>query len=184
MRKFNLPLTDKQIKSLKIGEQVLLNGVIYTGRDQAHKRLVKDIGKDRGKGRGKGKGKENFLNIKNNVIYYCGPTPAPKGRVIGSCGPTTSSRMDDFTPLLISRGLKVTIGKGRRGEKVVKAIKQYRGVYFVTYAGCGALLSKFIQEAKPVLYPELGPEAVFKLKVKDFPVIVAVDSSGNDIYNR
>jgi len=171
MKKFNLPFTDKQIKSLKIGEQVLLSGIIYTSRDQAHKRLVEDLGK-------------GIEMLKNNVIYYCGPTPAPKGKVIGSCGPTTSSRMDDFSPSLISRGLKVTIGKGRRNEKVIKAIKQYRGVYFVTYAGCGALLSKFIQEAKPVLYPELGPEAVFKLKVKDFPVIVAIDFLGNDIYNK
>ena len=153
MIRINTPFTDSSIKSLKAGDEVLLSGVIYTGRDQAHKRIVGALKK----------GKRFPSDLLGGVIYYCGPTGTPKGKVIGSCGPTTASRMDGFSLLLIARGLKVMIGKGNRGQEVVSAIKRYRGVYFVTYAGCGALLSKFILKAKPVFYPELGPEAVFKL---------------------
>jgi fumarate hydratase subunit beta len=162
------------IMCLKAGEELRFSGTIYTGRDQAHKRIVGAFKKNKGLPPG----------LKGGVIYYCGPTGTPKGKAIGSCGPTTSSRMDGFSPLLIASGLKVMIGKGNRGEEVVKAIKRYRGIYFVTYAGCGALLSKFILKAKPVIYPELGAEAIYKLQVKDFPLIVAIDSSGENIYKK
>jgi len=150
----------------------MLSGILYTGRDQAHKRIVEALKK----------GKSLPLGLKGAAIYYCGPAGTPKGKIIGSCGPTTASRMDGFSPLLIAAGLKVMIGKGNRSREVVEAIKKHKGAYLVTYAGCGALLSKFILKVKPVFYTELGPEAVFKLEVKDFPAIVAIDSSGNNIY--
>jgi fumarate hydratase subunit beta len=122
------------------------------------------------------------FDLKGQIIYYCGPTPPPKGKIIGSCGPTTSSRMDDFTPALLEAGLKGMIGKGSRSPRVIRAIKKHRAVYFLAYAGCGALLSKYIKGKKLVAYPELGPEAIYRLEVKDFPLIVAVDSKGRNIY--
>jgi len=165
-------------KDLSAGEQVLFSGAIYTARDQAHKRLVRDIGK------GRGIGKESFFNIKEAVIYYCGPTKAPKGKIIGSCGPTTSSRMDEFTPFLLKKGLKGMIGKGRRSKEVIKAIKKYKAVYLLAPAGCGALVSKYVKKAEPVAYPDLGPEQVLRLEVKNLPLIVAIDSKGKDIYGQ
>ncbi|MCX5714189.1 MAG: FumA C-terminus/TtdB family hydratase beta subunit, partial [Candidatus Omnitrophica bacterium] len=124
------------------------------------------------------------FEIKNSIIYYCGPTQTPQGRVIGSCGPTTSSRMDDFTPLLLKHGLKGMIGKGNRSEEVRNAIRKYKGVYFITYAGCGALLSKHVKSVKAIAYSELGPEAILKLEVKDFPLIVAIDVNGGSVYGQ
>ncbi|MDD5662528.1 MAG: FumA C-terminus/TtdB family hydratase beta subunit [Candidatus Omnitrophica bacterium] len=166
MKRINTPLTEKDILRLKAGDEVLLSGDIYTSRDQAHKRLIKKLP----------------FKIKSAVIYYCGPTQTPPRKIIGSCGPTTSSRMDAFTPLLLKRGLKAMIGKGRRSEEVRRAIKKYRAVYFLAYAGCGALISKYVKKAKPVAYRDLGPEAVYKLTVRDFPLIVGIDAKGRSIY--
>ncbi len=151
---------------------ILLKGIIYTARDQAHKRLVEAIKK-----------KQKLpLNLNGAIIYYCGPTKTPRGKVIGSCGPTTSSRMDEFTPALMKNGLLGMIGKGARAKEVIAAIKKYKAVYFLTYAGCAALLSKYVKKAKPVAYKNLGPEAIYKLEVKNFPLIVGVDSQGRSIY--
>jgi len=172
MKKIITPLDLDTIKSLKAGQELLLNGTIYTARDQAHKRLVEAIKA----------GKSLPIELKNAVIYYCGPTQTPKNKVIGACGPTTSSRMDDFTPLLLSKGLKAMIGKGARSIEVRVAIKKHKGAYFVTYAGCGALLAKCVKKSKVVAYNDLGPEAILKLEVKDFPLIVAIDANGGSIY--
>lgn len=166
------PLEKNNIKRLRAGDKVLLSGKIYTARDRTHKRLVEDLKR----------GKELPLEIKGAVIYYCGPTKAPKGKAIGSCGPTTSSRMDEFTHTLLNRGLLAMIGKGRRSSEVGKAIKRYKAVYFLTYAGCGALLSKYVKKAKPIAYKDLGPEAIYELKVKNFPLFVGIDSQGGKLY--
>ncbi|MDD2679925.1 MAG: FumA C-terminus/TtdB family hydratase beta subunit [Candidatus Omnitrophica bacterium] len=166
MKRIKTPLSEKDILGLKAGDEVLLNGEIYTGRDQAHKRMVKKIP----------------FNIKQAVIYYCGPTKTPRGKIIGSCGPTTSSRMDAFTPALLKKGLKGMVGKGSRSKEVRQAIKKYKAVYFLAYAGCGALISKYVKRAKPVAYADLGPEAIYKLKVKDLPLIVGIDAKGRSIY--
>ncbi len=176
MKKINLPLDLREIKKLKAGEEVLLSGIIYTARDQAHKRIIKVLGK------GRGKGKKLPLDIRGAVIYYCGPTKTPKGKIFGSCGPTTSSRMDVFTPALLKAGLSAMIGKGNRSQEVRKALRKFRGVYFLTFAGCGALLNKYVRKSRLFLYPDLGPEAIYKLEVKDFPLIVGIDSKGNNIY--
>lgn len=174
MKKINTPLYLNTIKSLKAGQELLLSGTIYTARDQAHKRLTEAIKA----------GKLLPVELKGSVIYYCGPTQTPKGRVIGSCGPTTSSRMDAFAPLLLAKGLKVMIGKGARSKEVRDAVKKHKGIYFVTYAGCGALLSGCVKKTKVVAYGDLGPEAILRLEVKDFPLIVAIDYLGNDIYGE
>ena len=172
MKKINTPLAKEDLKSLKSGDEVLLSGTIYVARDQAHKRLVSALSS----------GKKLPFDLRNAVIYYCGPTAAPKGRVIGSCGPTTASRMDAFTPALLNKGVAAMIGKGRRSKDVAAAIKRYRAVYFLAYAGCGALIAGFVKDAAPVAYKELGPEAIIKLEVKDLPLIVGIDSHGKDIY--
>lgn len=173
MKKIELPpLTDKIIKNLRAGQQVLISGIIYTARDQAHKRLAGLLKK----------GKKLPFNLKGQIIYYCGPTPAKKGQVIGSCGPTTSARMDEFTPLLLREGLKGMIGKGRRSQVVREAIKRYRAVYFLTYAGCGALLSTFVKRCELIAYPDLWAEAIYRLEVENFPLVVGIDSRGRDIY--
>lgn len=174
MRKINTPLDLNKIKSLKAGEELLLSGIIYTARDQAHKRMIEVVKK----------GARLPIDLKSAVIYYCGPTQRPKGKVIGSCGPTTSSRMDAFTPLLLVKGLKAMIGKGNRSTEVRSAIKKHKAIYFVTYAGCGALLAGYVKKAQTVAYGDLGPEAILKLEVKDFPLIVAVDSNGRSIYGK
>ncbi|MDD4894318.1 MAG: FumA C-terminus/TtdB family hydratase beta subunit [Candidatus Omnitrophica bacterium] len=171
MKKINTPLVKKEIERLRAGEEVLLSGIIYTARDQAHKRLVEAVNKN----------KKTPIDLKGMVIYYCGPTPAPRGKIIGSCGPTTSRRMDEFTPALLKKGVIAMIGKGRRLAQVVQAIKKYKAVYFLTYAGCGALLSKYVKKNKPVAYKDLGPEAIHKLEVKDFPLIVGIDAMGRSI---
>ena len=168
------PLTEDVRKSLKAGDEVLLTGTILTARDAAHKRLCDTLNK----------GKALPLNLKDAVIYYCGPTPARPGRPIGSCGPTTSSRMDLFTPALISLGLGGMIGKGDRSDEVTKAIKKHRCVYFLATGGIGALLSTKVKSAKVILYSDLGPEAVHKLEVKDFPLLVGIDSKGIDLYDK
>lgn len=174
MEKIKTPLDKKQIQNLKAGDRVLLNGIIFTARDQAHKRMVQAIKK----------GKKLPLDLKGAIIYYCGPAATPKGKVIGSCGPTTSSRMDEFSSLLLKQGLKGMIGKGRRAKEVIEAIKKYRAVYFLAFAGCGALITKYIKEARVIAYRDLGAEAIFKLLVKDFPLTVGIDVRGNDIYKK
>ncbi len=166
------PLTDEVIKSLKTGDKVLISGVIYTARDVAHKRLVSAI-----------KDKEKLpFNLKGQIIYYTGPTPEPPGKVIGSAGPTTSFRMDAFSPILIKKGLKGMIGKGPRGKEVIDAIKKYKAVYFAAVGGAAALLSKSIKKSEIIAYEDLGTEAIRRLEVEDFPVIVVNDIYGNDLY--
>lgn len=172
MKKILLPLALEKTKALESGDEAILSGKIYTARDQAHKRLVEAIAR----------GEKLPINLTDAVIYYCGPTNTPKGKIIGSCGPTTSSRMDKFTPALLEAGVKGMIGKGRRSEEVIAAIKEHAAVYFLTYSGCGALLTKYIVKARVCAYADLGPEAIYELEVKDFPVIVAIDSKGKYIY--
>ncbi len=166
------PLTDDVVLSLKSGDEVLLSGVVYTARDAAHKRLVEMISK----------GEALPMELKGQVIYYVGPCPPKPGQVIGSAGPTTSGRMDPYTPILIERGLKGMIGKGLRKPEVIEAMKKYKAVYFLAIGGLGALLAKRIKKAEVIAFPELGPEAVYKLEVEDFPVIVGIDAYGNDLY--
>lgn len=168
------PLTDKIIKSLKTGDKVLISGVVYTARDAAHKRLVEAI-----------KNKEKLpFNLKDQMIYFTGPTPAPPDKVIGSAGPTTSSRMDAFSPILIKKGLKAMIGKGPRGKEAVDAMKKYKAVYFAAVGGAAALLSKSIKKSEIIAYEELGTEAIRRLEVENFPVIVVNDVYGNDLYKE
>jgi fumarate hydratase subunit beta len=161
MRKIYLPLTKDAIKTLRPGEQVLLNGPILTARDAAHKRLTDTLKS----------GKKIPVSLKGETIYYTGPTPKRTNEVIGSCGPTTSSRMDSFTPLLLKHGLVGMIGKGERSEDVNRAIKKYGAVYFITIGGAGAYLSEKVKSARVVAYKDLGPEAIFRLEVEDFPAI-------------
>ena len=168
----NTPLTDKVINNLKAGDRVLLNGIIYTGRDAAHKRLAELIEK----------GEELPMDIMNQTIYYVGPCPAKPGQVIGSAGPTTSGRMDSYAPLLMEHGLKGMIGKGIRNQQVVDSIIKYNAVYFAAIGGAGALLSEAIKEAEVIAFPDLGAEAIYKLRVENFPVIVIIDNKGNDLY--
>jgi len=173
MKKIETPLDEKTIKGLKAGDFVEISGIIYGARDAAHKRFF-EIMKNRGK---------LPYDIKGQTIYYVGPTPTPPGFIIGSCGPTTSSRMDIYTPALIKAGLKATIGKGVRSEAVRQAIVKHRAIYFITYGGCGAYLSQFVRECQVIAFFELGPEALYKIRVEKFPVIVGIDSTGRDIYS-
>ena len=174
MIKISTPLTLEIRKKLRAGDEVLLTGTILTARDAAHKRLCDFIKK----------GKKPPLNLKDAIIYYCGPTPARPGRAIGSCGPTTSSRMDPFTTDLIELGLGGMIGKGDRSGEVISAIKRHKCVYFLATGGIGALLSTKVKSARVILYNDLGPEAIHKLEVKDFPLLVGIDSKGRDLYDE
>jgi len=167
-------MNDAQIRKLKSGDTIFLSGIIYTARDQAHKRLFEAIKK----------GKKLPLDLKGAIIYYCGPTKKPFNKVIGSCGPTTSSRMDEFTPYLLKAGLKGMIGKGSRSKEVISAIKKYKAIYFLAYAGCGALISKYVKKSEIIAYKDLGPEAILKLEVKGLPLIVGIDSLGRNIYGK
>jgi fumarate hydratase subunit beta len=174
MQKINTPLQKKQIGLLSAGEEISLTGVIYAARDQAHKRLIEALKQ----------GKKLPINLKGAVIYYCGPAKTPPGKIIGACGPTTSSRMDEFTPVLLKAGVRAMIGKGERSGEVAAAIKRHKAVYFLTYAGCAALLARLVKKVKVVAYRDLGPEAVLRLEVKDFPLITAIDAKGKDIYAK
>ncbi|MCS7125762.1 MAG: Fe-S-containing hydro-lyase [Aigarchaeota archaeon] len=173
-KKISPPLSDEILSELKIGDKVLISGKIYTARDAAHKRFVEAINK----------GEKLPVDLRGQVIYYVGPTPAKPGYVIGSAGPTTSIRMDSYMEPLLKIGLKGTIGKGYRSWSVVELLKKYKAVYFIATGGVGALLSKKIKSAKVVAYEDLGPEAVMELQVEDFPVIVANDIYGGDIFEE
>ncbi len=170
--KLTLPLTREKARSLKAGDSCLLSGVIYTARDAAHKRLCETL--DRGE--------ELPIELTDTLIYFVGPTPAKPGDVIGSAGPTTSYRMDDYSPRLIALGQTGMIGKGKRNGAVVEAMKAHGAVYFGAVGGCGALLSRCIQKCDVVAYEDLGPEAIHRLEVKDFPVVVIIDTDGNNLY--
>jgi len=172
IKKLQPSLTEADVRSLKAGDQVSLTGVIYTARDIAHKRLCKAINS----------GHELPFELEGAIIYFCGPTPARPGRVIGAAGPTTSSRMDAFSPKLIANGLRAIIGKGYRGDEVREALKKYGAVHLSTIGGAGALLSKHIASAEVIAYEDLGAEAIRKLKVVDFPAVVAYDCYGNSVY--
>jgi fumarate hydratase subunit beta len=171
-KKANLPLTDKIITGLKAGDNLLLSGVLYVARDVAHKRMSEALDK----------GEPLPFDIKGQTIYYMGPSPAPPGKVIGSAGPTTSSRMDMYTPRLLTVGLKGIIGKGARSQEVRDALKKHKAVYMAAVGGAGALVSKTIVKSEVIAYPELGPEAILKLEVKDLPVTVINDIYGGDLY--
>ena len=166
------PLTDDVIMQLKAGDRVIITGAIFTGRDMAHKYMVE----------GHQKGEKLPFDLKGQILYYTGPTPAPPGRPIGSAGPTTSYRMDKYTPYLLELGLKGMIGKGPRGQEVKDAIKKHKAVYFAAIGGAGALISKAIRKAEVIAYPELGTEAVMRLEVENFPAVVVNDVYGGDLY--
>lgn len=168
------PMTDEDVMNLKIGDKVNITGIIYAARDAAHKRLVELIDQ----------GKELPIDIKGQIIYYVGPSPPKPGQVIGSAGPTTSSRMDAYAPKVLEHGLKGMIGKGTRSKSVLDAMQKYKGIYFIAVGGAAALLSKRIKEAKVVAYEELGPEAIRLLKVDKFPVVVANDAHGGNLYKE
>ena len=166
------PLSREQARNLKAGDSCLISGVIYTARDAAHKRLCELA--EQGKGLP--------IDVKDATIYYVGPTPARPGQAIGSAGPTTSYRMDAYSPLLISLGETGMIGKGKRGPEVVAAMKEHGAVYFGAIGGCGALLGQCVRKAEIVAYEDLGAEAIRRLEVEDFPVVVIIDSEGNNLY--
>lgn len=167
-----VPLKDEDAAVLRAGDYVYLTGTIYTARDAAHKRMFEALSE----------GKELPIDMRNNVIYYMGPSPAREGRPIGSAGPTTASRMDKYAPSLLDLGLKGMIGKGKRTQEVKDAIVRNGAVYFAAVGGAGALLSKSITASEVIAYDDLGTEAIRKLEVENFPVIVVIDSQGNNLY--
>lgn len=167
------PLTESVTKDLKAGDYVYITGVIYSARDAAHKRIYE----------GALKGKEIPFPIKDSIVYYLGPTPEKEGQVIGSAGPTTSSRMDKYTPLLMEKGMKGMIGKGKRSKEVIESIVKNNGIYFAAVGGAGALLSKKIVSSKVIAYDDLGTESIRELYVENFPVIVVIDREGNNLYD-
>lgn len=166
------PINTEVTKSLKSGDYVYISGTIYTARDAAHKRMFE----------GMKEGKKTAFSLENNIVYYLGPSPAREGQVIGSAGPTTSSRMDKYTPLLLDSGLKGMIGKGKRSPEVIESIKKNNAVYFAAVGGAGALLSKCIKKSEVIAYDDLGTEAIRKLEVENLPVVVVIDSEGNNLY--
>ena len=172
MKHITLPLTRETACALRAGDKCLLTGTVYTARDAAHKRLCEALQK----------GEPLPVDLQNITIYFAGPAPAAPGQVIGPCGPTTSYRMDAYSPALIDAGLTGMIGKGRRSKEVLAAMKD-RAVYFGATGGCGALIARCIEKAEVVAYPDLGAEAIHRLEVKDLPVTVIIDSLGNDLYD-
>ena len=173
-KKITLPITDEDIKSLRAGDSVLLTGTIITGRDAAHKRLFELIEK----------GEELPVDVKGELIYYVGPAPAKPGYAVGPAGPTSSYRMDKFTPALLDLGMKGMIGKGARSQEVIDAIVRNGAVYFAAIGGAAALIAKSIKKEEILCYEDLGTEAVRRYTVEDFPCIVAIDSEGNNVYER
>lgn len=172
MKKIATPLTKSIRKKLRCGEEVLLSGTVYTARDAAHKKLAHLIMEK----------KKLPFSLKDTVIYYTGPTPKREDGFFGSCGPTTSSRMDSFTPFLLRKGLGAMIGKGRRTPQVRDLIKKHKAVYFLAVGGAGAYLAKKVKSSKVIAFRELGPEAVYRLELKNFPLVVGIDSRGEDIF--
>ena len=166
------PLTDEMVKTLVMGDQVLVSGVIYTARDAAHKRLMELLDA----------GKQLPVDFKGQILYYVGPSPARPGRVIGAAGPTTSTRMDVYTPTMLKLGLKAMIGKGKRSLEVLAALQEFTAVYLGATGGAGALISKCIKAAEVVAFPDLGPEAIHRLEVENLPTIVINDCHGGDLY--
>ena len=173
-KRIETPLTAEKVKSLKAGDNVLITGTIFTGRDAAHKRLVELVEK----------GELLPVDLRDQIIYYVGPAPAKPGQAIGSAGPTTSYRMDAYTPALLDLGLKGMIGKGKRSDEVVSSMIKNDAVYFGAIGGAGALLSKCIKKAEIVCYEDLGAEAIRKLEVENLPVVVIIDSEGNNLYQE
>lgn len=172
--KLTTPLTEEKVKGLKAGDSILLSGVIYTGRDAAHKRLVDLIDE----------GKELPIDVKDAIIYYVGPTPAKPGMAFGSGGPTTSYRMDAYTPQLLDLGLKGMIGKGLRNQEVINSMKKNSAVYFGAIGGAAALIGKSVKKAEIICYEDLGAEAIRRLEVEDLPLVVIIDSEGNNLYEQ
>jgi fumarate hydratase subunit beta len=173
-KKVSLPLTEETVTELRAGEGVLLSGVLYVARDAAHKRMAESLER-----------REPLpFDIRGQTIYYMGPSPAPPGRVVGAAGPTTSRRMDGYTPRLMAEGLKGMIGKGARSAEVKEAMKKYRAVYLAAIGGAGALISRSVVKSEIVAYADLGPEGVLRLEVKDFPVTVINDIYGGDLYEE
>ena len=170
----NTPIDDKIVSELKAGDYVYLTGTVYTARDAAHKRLYEALQR----------GEDIPLELQNNIIYYLGPSPAREGQVIGSAGPTTSSRMDKYTPLLFEKGLKGMIGKGKRSDEVIESMHKNHAVYFAAIGGAGALLSKCIKKSEVIAYEDLGTEAIRKLEVENLPIIVVIDDEKTNLYNR
>jgi len=174
IRRLSPPLSEEDARSLVIGDRVEIDGIIYTARDSAHKRMVESLDK----------GEELPFDVNGQIIYFVGPTPARPGKPIGSAGPTTSSRMDLYSPRLIEKGLKGMIGKGWRSKEVIDSMVEHGCVYFVAVGGAGALLSKCIKESDVIAYEDLGPEAIYRLRVEAFPVIVVNDAKGGDLYQE
>ena len=172
IKKITLPLNEKTLASLKAGDNLLLSGVLYVARDAAHRKMIDTLNK----------GEPLPFDVKGQTLYYMGPSPTPPGRVIGSAGPTTATRMDAYTPRLLAAGLKGMIGKGVRSQEVKDAMKKYKAVYLGAVGGAGALISKTIVKSEVVAYADLGPEAVLKLEVKDFPATIINDIHGGDLY--
>ncbi|APV44580.1 fumarate hydratase subunit beta [Dehalogenimonas formicexedens] len=170
-REICLPISAENIAELRAGDKLLLNGTIYAARDAAHKRFIDALDRE----------EKLPIDLSGAVIYYMGPSPTRPGEIIGSCGPTTSARMDRYTPRLLDEGLRVMMGKGDRSPQVVDSIKKHKGVYLITIGGAGALLSLKVKSCEAVAYPDLGAEAVLKIEIQDFPAVVAVDSQGNDL---
>lgn len=174
LTKVRLPLNPEQTAKLTMGVPVRLYGSLYTARDAAHKRLIAALQE----------GRDLPISLENELIYYVGPCPAKPGQVIGSAGPTTSGRVDAYTPLLLAKGLKGMMGKGDRSPQVVAGIKRYKAVYFAALGGAGAALAAKIKKAEIIAYPDLGAEAIYRLEVEDFPAIVAIDGLGNNLYQE
>ena len=168
----NTPIDDKIVSELKAGDYVYLTGTVYTARDAAHKRLYEALQR----------GEDIPLELQNNIIYYLGPSPAREGQVIGSAGPTTSSRMDKYTPLLLEKGLKGMIGKGKRSDEVIESMHKNHAVYFAAIGGAGALLSKCIKKSEVIAYEDLGTEAIRKLEVENLPIIVVIDDEKTNLF--
>ena len=173
-RHIKAPFNEDEVKTLKAGDYVYLTGTVYTARDAAHKRLYEALQR----------GEDIPLELQNNIIYYLGPSPAREGQVIGSAGPTTSSRMDKYTPLLLEKGLKGMIGKGKRSDEVIESMHKNHAVYFAAIGGAGALLSKCIKKSEVIAYEDLGTEAIRKLEVENLPIIVVIDDEKTNLYNR
>lgn len=171
-KRIQTPLTENTVMNLKAGDRVAITGVIYTGRDAAHKRMVQSLEE----------GKDLPVDLKGQLIYYVGPCPAKPGQALGSCGPTTSGRMDSYAPNFLDLGLKGMIGKGPRAQSVIDSMIKNKAVYFAAIGGAAAVIASSVKKAEIVAYPDLGPEAVYRLEVEDFPCIVVIDSQGYDLY--